>query len=289
MAELDRRLLTVSLEIDGKLKKFDQNLDIVAKGTKYASSLQGDTTIRVTNLNAADRNYLLTALSPFSLNRTPKLCIIEAGRESTGLSEIYRGNVAACKPTQPPDIALDLTCQTAQFQKGNIIATQQQGSVALSQIAKQVAADTGLTLTFEATDKQITNYSFTGAALKQVDRLAQLGQVNVYVDGTKLIVKDWNVPLKGLIRVLAADSGMIGVPDLTEFGIRVVYLLDNQSTLGGALRIKSSVYPVVNGDYTISQLSFDLSSRAVPFYWIADCVRKAEGGGAVIPYNPGRL
>jgi hypothetical protein len=268
MANLDPRLVRVSLQINGQLKTYGGDVDgaerplhISSTGCKFGNALQNEAEIVVSNLTKSDRDYLLTECSPFNQNRTPKLAILEAGRASTGLTQIYKGNIVSCAPSQPPDIALTFKCQTGAFNKGKIVASAQAGSVSLSQIARQVASDTDTTLQFEADDKNIANYAFTGGALKQVGKIGDAGQVDAFIDDDALIVKNYGRPLSGVERVLSEQSGMIGIPEITEHGVKVTYLLDNQSKLGGALKIQSEIYPALNGSYTIYKLNWNIQTR----------------------------
>ena len=230
-------------------------------------------------------DYLLSETSPFNKNRTSKKIILEAGRKSYGTTKVFDGNIGTAEPTEPPDIGLKFTCQEGQFLKGKLVSSAQAGSVPLSRIAKGVAADTGLELNFQATDKNISNYAFTGGALRQVDKLGSLGAVEAFVDGNQLVVKDINVPLTGKLRILNENSGMVGIPKITEQGIKVTMLLDNQTTLGGALEIESKIYPTTNGRYAIFKMPWAISSRQKPFYWIPEGVRLDDKGGSVVPSN----
>lgn len=284
MAQLDERLVRVSVEINGQLKQYT-NLAIASTGCKFANPLQNEAEVRVFNLSKADRDYLLTECSPFNKNHTPKRIILEAGRVSTGLAKIFEGNITSCKPSQPPDIALTFKCLTGNFTKGNIVAVTQPASTPMSVIAQRIAADNGLTLRFEAKDRPVANYSFTGGALKQIEVLATMGAVNAYADDAELIVKDYGVPLIGQLRVLSAESGMVGIPETTEHGVKITYRLDNESKLGGALDLQSLVYPSLNGHYTIYKLGWNITSRENPFYWIAECQRRSDSGAIVRP-NP---
>jgi len=285
MAELDPRLITVSVEIDGQLKKFDQNFALAAHGQKFANPLQNEATVKIANLTRADMDYLLTETSPFNKKRSSKKVIIEAGRVSTGTSKIYEGNISTCIPSEPPDVWLEFKCQTGQFLKGKLVASNQPSQSKLSAIAALIASQTGLNLNFQATDKNISNYAFNGGALKQVDKLGSLGAVSAYVDDGQLVVKDIHLPLKGQIRILNKDSGMIGIPAATEFGVKVKYLLDKQTVLGGALEIKSVMYPAMNGKYVIYKLGFEIASRDTPFYWDAEGIRVTDAGQIEIASN----
>lgn len=279
--EIDPRLVRLSIEINGQLKVYE-NMEIRASGMKYANPLQNEASISIANLSKADADYLMTECSPFNKNRTSKKIILEAGRVSYGLSKIYEGNIGVVEPTQPPDIVLKFKCQEGQFLKGKLISHAQGGSVPLSTIAKGVANNLGMELVYQAKEKNISNYQFTGGALKEVDKLGSLGGVDAFVSDGRLYVKDVNVPLTGQVRVLDEMSGMVGIPQVTEQGIKATMLLDNKTTIGGALDVTSKIYPTVSGMYSIFKLGFDISYRDDPFYWIAEGVRM-EGAKSAAP------
>ncbi len=272
MNELDPRIVRIGIEINGKLKTYD-NLTISARGTKFANALQNEADIRVVNLSKTDREYLLTETSPFNRNRTPKRIILDAGRRSTGIARVFVGDISSCLLSQPPDVTLTFKALTGQFQKGQILARSQASSVSLSSLAQQVAKDLNLTLCFEATDKSIANYTFAGSALKQVERLNEVGGINAYIDNQTLFIKNNHMPLRGEVRVLSEKTGMIGIPEITEHGLKVKCLLDNKTHLGGALRIESKLNPAASGQYFIFKLHFEIANHDTPFYWIAEAKR----------------
>jgi hypothetical protein len=66
---------------------------------------------------------------------------------------------------------------------------------------------------------------------------------------------------------------MIGIPEVTEQGVKVKFLFDSVTKLGGAVRITSVLNPSANGYYVIFKLEFDLTSRDNNFYMTAQCQR----------------
>ena len=272
--ELDPRLLRISVEINGQLKSYE-DLDMSASGTKYANANQNECEVKISNLDQATRDYLLTETSPFNKNKTRKILRVEAGRVSTGYSLVFQGDITNAIGAQPPDITLALKAATGDYAKGQIVSRSQAGVVPLRNIAARIAQDLGLSLSFQAAPKQVSNYSFTGSAAKQVGQLGQLARVNAYVDDGALVVKDWNAPLADRVREVNLDTGMIGIPEFTETGIKVKLLFDNQTVLGGALRVTSRLNPAANGLYTVAKLGFELASRDTPFYFIAEATRSA--------------
>lgn len=269
---LDPRLLRISVGINGQLKSYE-GLAMTASGTKFANANQNECEVKLTNVDKITRDYLLTETSPFNKNKTRKILRVEAGRVSTGYTLVFQGDITNAVGAQPPDIELTLKAATGSFQKGNVVARSQPGKAPMRNIASGIARDMGLSLTYEADDKQIANYTHTGAAADQVDKLAEMGRVNCYVDDGALIVKNFNIPLRNRVRELSAESGMIGIPEFTETGVKVKMFFDTQTVLGGAIRITSKMNPAANGLYTIAKLGFELASRDIPFYYIAEAVR----------------
>lgn len=274
MQELDPRIIKITIQVNGINKTYSSPLALTANGTKYANALQNECEVVIENLDRATQDYILTETSPYNANRTPKTITVEAGRQSYGTAVIYRGNIVSAIVSQPPDIGITLKCLTGNFLKGNILTRNQPGQTTLRQLSTQISQDTNTLLNFQATDKNIANYSYGGAALKQVEVLGAMGGINVFIDDNVLVVKNAFVPLNNTLRILSAETGMIGIPEFTEQGIKVKFLLDNRTTLGGSLRIISKQYPATNGDYVIYKLGFQIASRDTPFYYVAEAARR---------------
>ena len=274
MNALDPRIVSVTIEVNGQSKTYSSPLNITANGTKYGNALQNECTVTIDNLDKETQDYLLTETSPYNRNFTPKTITVRAGRESYGTAIIYVGNIVTVTVGQPPDVRITLKCLTGNFLKGNIITRNAPGTTSLSAICAQISQSLGTVLDFQATDKNIANYSFGGGALNEIELLGSTGGINAFIDDNTLIVKNAFIPLTGITRVLSAETGMVEIPVFTEQGIKVKMLLDNQTRLGGGLRITSNIYPAVNGEYVIYKLGFQIASRDTPFYYIAEAARR---------------
>lgn len=272
---LDPRVVKVSVEVNGVKKTYASPFSITANGQKYANSLQNSAEVMIENIDRATQDYLLTETSPYNLNQTAKILTLEAGRESTGTTVIFSGNIVSSIVSQPPDVGILLKCLTGNFYKGNILSTNQPGQSTILQVSTRLAQVLNSTLKFQADDKNIGNYQFSGGALKQIELLNTMGGINAYLDDNVLVVKNAGAFLTGTgtTKILSASTGMIGIPEFTEQGIRVKFLIDNNTVLGGRLTIDSKQYPAANGDYIIYKLGFQLSTRDVPFYYIAEGAR----------------
>lgn len=198
---------------------------------------------------------------------------MEAGRVSTGTARVFIGEIVSSSPTQPPDIGLNIKAQTGAFKKGDLVARSGKAKDKLSTIAKTVAQDIGAKLEFEAEDKFISNYSFSGAALRQIDQLADAGGVDAFHDDETLIVKNRNQPRKDRVKIVDASSGMVGVPEADERGVKVTTLFDLETQLGMRMDLKSELNPALDGSYEIYKLSFDLASRDTAWYYDIEAKR----------------
>lgn len=272
MQEIDPRIVRVGIEVEGRLKMFD-GLAVYASGVKYTNSIQNECEVRIANLDRATRDYILTETSPLNQRRSPKRVVVEAGRKSYGTRRIIVGDIISSAVSQPPDIWITLKALTGNFLNGEVVARQQPPVTTVQSIADQISRDLGLSLDFRADNKSVSNYSFNGGVLKQVDRLNEMGDYAAYVDDDTLVVKNTRQPLNDSIKLLNIDSGMIGVPEISVHGIKVKYMLDNVTRLGGAINVRSIINPTANGTYSIYKLGFEVSNRDTPFYYIAEGYR----------------
>ena len=268
----DLRRIRFGIEISGRINWYE-GLRVRAGGTKFANAQQNECTLTVSGLSMSTRDHLLTETSPFNSNRTPKRLIIEVGRVSTALFRIFIGDIVSAEPSAPPDVDVIIKAKTQSAQAGNVVAIASGPISKLSAISQRVADEIGLGLDFQALDKNISNFSYTGAALKMVNLLQDSGGVRAFIDDETLIVKNYGSALDGRIRILGADTGMVGIPKATEKGLDVTFLIDSESLLGGMIRLDSKMNKSLNGDYVIDQLKFDVASHEDPFFYTATCSR----------------
>jgi len=272
MIEFDPRIVRLSIQVDDQLKIYD-GLAITATGTKYANANQNECEVKITNILKATRDYILTETSPYNLNRKPKKLILEVGRQSYGTSKIFVGDIVSATIGQPPDIDLTIKAMTGNFLKGNIISTHEPGRSSIKEISGKAAVSKGLTLDFQGDDKAIANYSFTGGSLGEIDKIGEMGNINAFIDDETLFVKNVDRPLNGDIPLFDQHSGMIGIPQITEHGVKVEVLFDNRVRVGGGIQIVSQMNPAANGIYVIYKLGFSVASRDTPFYYLCECKR----------------
>ncbi len=274
MSYFDDRIFKIVLTYGTTELTLDEGLYITAQGMKFADATQNECTIRIANLKKETREQLATQLTPWNYNQARKTVKLYSGRVSTGFFLLYEGDIIDCVASQPPNIILTIKSKAMQWYKYNILAQAHNVSAPLSEIGSGIARTLGIPMRFEATNKNIANYSYSGSAAKQIDKLNEIGGIDAYEDNGTLVIKDAGKALVNNVHELSMETGMIGTPESTEYGVRVRMLLAPGITLGGQISLKSYLNPLIfNGDYYIYKLGFDIASRDTPFYGIAECAR----------------
>jgi hypothetical protein len=276
---LDPRMIKIVLDIGSTQYTFEDDgtnsyLYLTAKGTKFANAIQNECQVEIGNLSADLKNEILTQTSPYANPAVDKSMTVYAGRVSTGYAMIYTGDITESKVTQPPDVFVTLSTKTCHNKKSTVGSRHKAGANKFSLISAGVAQDLGLTLNFQSTDKFINNYNHNGSITGQVDKLNDLDNNSCcYVDDKTLVVKPKYNPLPNFVTTVNQNTGMIGIPETTDKGTKITFLLDNNTRLGGAVTLTSELNPSLNGTYVIYKLGFNIANRDNPFYYEAACVR----------------
>lgn len=271
----DNRIVRLGIEIDGDLKMFE-GLDIRAIGQKFASPQSSVCIIKVSNLTREQKNLIMTRATPMLVpndpNAAPIPVTLDVGRQSKGTFRLFEGTCWASHVTMPPDIGITLMSTTNNLAASFMQSVNMGETASLKAIASSVATSFNLILNFTATDRQIANFHWTGGLQMAMNKLARAADVRVFSDGKVLSVWDNGMTIGGADAfTLSAENGMIGIPEVTQSGVKVRMLIDARPRIGGPITIKSLANPAVNGNYVISTINYELTSRDDPFWYEVYC------------------
>ena len=124
-----------------------------------------------------------------------------------------------------------------------------------------------MNLIFEATDKNIGNYSYSGGKLKEIGKLNEAANVSAYIDDTNLIVRNRNTALQGYEFSISQENGMIGTPSINERGVTVKTLFNNDIIIGSLLNVTSLLNPNATGTWLVNKITYDLQNRESIFLY----------------------
>lgn len=276
----DSRIVKVGIEVEGEVTYFE-NLDIRARGTIFMDALPAQCDVRISNLTKEQRNYILTKSSPLlmrgkgqtAITRKPTRVILEVGRQSYGSFILFEGGTFASLATQPPDIGIVLQSlagnEQLALQLGFSFSKQEKISVISANIAKKFECK----LVFEATDRYVANYSFTGDLWANLEKLNKLGGIQCCYDSAakEILVIDANAARKGEPIKINLSTGMVGVPQVTSEGVYVKMLIDRDIRVGSSVEIESLINPAANGKFKVINIGFDVANRDTPFFYTLFC------------------
>lgn len=272
----DQRLVQVDIELPGGPLSFGADAAIYASGVKFGNANQNQCECRIFNLTKEQRNYLLTHATPLTqpgVNRTPVSLNLRVGRQSYGTFLLFTGQMIACNITQPPDIGVTLRALTNNLFNGVILGASQPAVSSLKTIAQSIANSFSppLTLDFsKATDRAINNFALNGSANNGIVKLNQMGGIDAYIDNNTLIVIDSDKARNDAPILISEETGMIGIPQVTERGVNVTVMMNNQLELGSSIKVDSIINPAANGVYKVYKLNFEVASRDQPFWYVVE-------------------
>ena len=266
----DDRVLNIVIEFNGQMQFYNGAAGVV-KITKSSDSKQNACTISIDNLLLETIDYLVTETSPWNPSQKPKLITVMAGRQSAGVERIYTGDVILAEPSMPPDRRLTMKALTQNGAKYKWTSRSSPKTTQLLELCRHVASDYSLSLRFEAKDKTVAKYVYNGSTAQQIKKLEQVGDVDCFIDDEFLVVKDLGKGMRGEVRLISKDTGMIGTPVLDDKGIKVRMLFDPTIRLGQQIEIRSEVNKAANGQYVIYNWSASLATHDNDWYLDLAC------------------
>ena len=270
---MDKRICYVQIQTPSGNKEI-RNIAIKGRITRKMSQTGSTAKISIANLSREDVEYLTTYTSPYVDQSKKKRINVFAGYESTGVGMIFSGDIYSALPEGLPDTWLNIEAKTEYFNQQNII-TLSQSKINTKGIAQIVANQLDLALIWRSkSEKFIDAFNFTGAKTKLLNRLNQLDNFTAFVDNGSLLVIDINeqppqtstTKQKGFIKLINAESGMIGIPQPDEHGVKIKVLLDPAVNLGDWFKLGSKRLPIVNGFYQVYEMTYDFATREPQYY-----------------------
>lgn len=259
--------------------------NIALKGSVHRrmGNVSADAKISVANLSKEDIEYLSTCMSTYVEPERQKKLSIYAGYEDTGYGLIFQGDIIQAKPDGLPDTWLNIEAKTNYFNRQNIITFSTDSPVTSEQMAQNIATQLGVSLSWKSRCKKlIDSFNFAGAKAKLLDELNKYGDFIAFLDNgvLKVIDKDEEPPAQeskkssadssssggGAVKLINLSSGLIGVPQATEYGAKFKVLLDPALNPADWVCLESTLFPAMNGFYQIYDLKFDFSSQDKNFY-----------------------
>lgn len=266
----NKRVCYIEVETVNNGSKVMKNLNGLAirgRVCRRMGSVGSDARVAVANLSTEDLEYLTTYVSPYINPDIRKKINIYAGYEETGYGRIFAGDIYKALPDGMPDTWLNIEARSLYFEQRTPLSYGT-GEVTTQTLAQSIATEMGMTLVWDATEvKTIDDFNFSGSTGDLIKEYNQLSDVVLFEDNGQLKAVDRNPSSSGrTMKLITKDTGMIGLPEPDQFGVKVRCLLDPSIACGDWVRVESVKIPALNGEYQIYTIDYDFSSREQAFY-----------------------
>lgn len=282
---MDERICYIQIQTPDGDKEI-HNLAIKGRITRKLSETGSNCDISIANLSREDVEYLTTYTSPYVDQSKKKKINVYAGYKSTGVGMIFSGDIYSALPAGLPDTWLNIKAKTNYFEQQNII-TISGGISTTKDLALTIAGELGYELNWQSkSQKVIDAFNFSGARAKLLNKLNQLDNFRAFIDNNILhcIDKDEEPPEtknqtnnnssqigsstkeSGTIKIITQNSGLIGIPQPDEYGVKIKVLLDPSIALGDWFKLESLRLPIVNGFYQVYEMTYDFATREPQYY-----------------------
>jgi len=282
---MDKRICYVQIQTPDGDKEI-HNISIKGRITRKMSETGSECEVSIANLSREDVEYLTTYTSPYVDQSKKKRINVFAGYESTGIGMIFSGDIYSALPEGMPDTWLKIKAKTNYFEQQNII-TYSQPTATTQELASNIASQLGYELSWQSKSQKIIDaFNFNGAKAKLLNKLNQLDNFRAYIDNNILycVDKDEEPPrqtnqpksyngqqgsttkTKGSVKIVNGNTGLIGLPQPDEYGVKIKVLLDPSVAIGDWFKLESQRLPIVNGFYQVYEMTYDFATREPQYY-----------------------
>lgn len=277
MNDFPRRKIIVSFSLkDGGVKTIE-GVNVKFSIDKMCYAFGGQAQISIANLTMEDITYLTTFLSPFLSSEKRKQVAISAGYEGE-VKELFCGDVWTALPSKSGgDIWLDIKAIKSFFNSSTMGSRTITGEkIPAQEVCKRVAAWSGLKFEWLSKSKKtLDSFAYTGSITDAIRKISEIDDIVAFEEDGALKVIDKKPQPKGM-RLISEQTGMIGMPKISHFGVEVKTLLDNTVKLGTSIQLESKLVPAASGQYWVYGVTHRGSLREQEFYSTFKCRR---GGG----------
>lgn len=264
--------------------------NVTVSGLRASVSIQ-----QAGGINLGDADVSIYGLTPSLMNSLSTLgnrsyyvarnaITIEAGDGTTGMSVVYRGTIifAYGDYASMPNVSFHLIANPYALYAVQPIppTTINNGFVDVATVMSGLAQQAKPPLHFENTGVQQTmSYPyFPGTVMDQIHATAAKAGINHFIDPATNTLAIW--PKGGArgnaIPLISPDTGMIGYPAFTSYGIIITSVYNPSLSYGQRVKVQSSL-PSANGEWFVSTLAHELDSMTPGGQWHSRFLCAAPG------------
>lgn len=215
----------------------------VANVTKAGWKQQGSLEAQIYGMAQSDMDAA-TVLQwrPGYLIETNKIDVYAIDGEQQTL--VFSGNIVNSwgNYTAAPDVFFQIQAQTAYHNALTPVAPRSyNGAADVATVAGQIANSMGLSFENNGVNTSFSDVYLANTDLMQMKKLAELANIDFYIDDSTLAICPKGSPRNALIPEISSTSGLQTYPAFDGQGVTFVCLFNPAIVFGGALKLVSSI------------------------------------------------
>ena len=154
------------------------------------------------------------------------------------------------------------------------------GSIPVATAMAGLAKDMGLAFVNAGVTGQITDMYLCYTLLQQVRDLAQMAGIDYYIaNNTLTITPKGQASIKSGIPIISPQTGLIGYPTFTGYGVNIKALFNPDVLFGGAIELVTDLTRAA-GKWVVYALNYQLESEKPGGSWFMQI------GGSYLNFTP---
>ena len=229
--------------------------------------------IEIFGMNESDMNAISSLGQPY-YGGNHNLVTVLAGDAENGMAIAFEGVMtsALIDFSAPPGASFNIQATLGQdWAMYSAPAQNYPGAVSIGTICQQIAAQMGLVLENNGCTQVLRDQYLPGTLLDQLQAATQAAGVLYFIERGVLAIwpKAGYRTLQTDKQIISPDSGLVGYPSYTNFGVNFRCLYNPNLRYGTLVEIQSSQKPAC-GDWKIVSMSHTLNSLDPDAAWFTD-------------------
>jgi hypothetical protein len=251
-------------------------LRVSANVTRAGGTYQGALEMRIWGLTLSKMNDLATLgfrIAPAAayLNNT---VLVEAGEAGKGMSAVFFGTIDAAWAdfAGMPDTPFVVHAYVGLWEALKPISpTSYRGLVDVATILSGICNVAGIHFVNSGVTEKLENVYYPGTAREQIERVCEHAHIDWSLDGgPPLILEIWpkGKSRGGQIPLISAETGMIGYPTFTAYGIACTTIFNPSLGMGRQVKVQSDLTPA-SRTWNVLTLAHELEAEVPGGSWLS--------------------
>lgn len=260
--EIEIRITLNAGSFGGKgVEKIIRGLPVEVRVSKPGGFEAGKASIQIGGLTVDEMSQLTTlAFRPLEA-RHNKIAIF-AGDFMRGLSCIFAGEIytAFADFNKSPDPVFKIECICGYYP--NLLAVGPltiKGDAPVSDLISQQAKLAGYQFENQGVTTRLKNAVFNGSPVQKIKAMAKQAGAQVIIDDDRVLLLQKDKERQGSRILISAQTGMLGYPSFSTFGIEVDTLFNPDYRMFGVVEVQSIV-PKASGAWKIIKIEHNLTA-----------------------------